>query len=395
MSRTSAERRRERSEWLERAESIGPALADLSEESTRLRTMAPAAVSALEDAGMFAIAVPVEVGGFDVHPATQVEVFEALASYDMSAGWVSFIQTESAASLGAKLPDGPGLQAVFADGIPRAVGLINPQGEARPENGGYRVSGKWNFGSGVRHCAWIIGASRLFDADGNPRLTSQGFPITAGCAIPQSSFEIEDNWDTIGLEGTGSCNFLLPRPVHVSTDYMTNSAAALRGSPWHHGPGVTYISPGHTGVALGGAKRALQLLATALTDRVRMGAKQSIADRGAFQRDYGEALARYGAARAYALDTLDGVVETLEAGNAISPAEDAEVRAMVAWVTDACVQVVRFAHHSSGGAAVFRDHPMQKVYRDITTASQHIYVAETAYERSGALHLNRAPATAW
>ena len=395
MSRTSPERRRERGQWLQRAEAVGPELAGLAAESARLRTMAPAAVSALEDAGMFAIAVPLEVGGFDVHPATQIEVFETLAAYDMSAGWVAFIQTESAASLGAKLPDGPGLQTIFADGVPRAVGLINPQGEARPDGDGCRVSGKWNFGSGVRHCSWIIASSRLIDPDGQPKLTSRGFPVTAGFAIPQSSFEIEDNWDTIGLEGTGSCNFALPRPVHVSPHFTTNSAKALRGSPWHGGPGVTYISPGHTGVALGGAKRALQLLNGSLTDRVRMGAKQSIADRGAFQRDYGEAVARYDAARAYALHTLDGVVETLESGAGMSATDDAKVRAMVAWVTDACLQIVRFAHRSSGGAAVFHHHPMQKVYRDITTASQHIYVAETAYERSGALQLDRTPSTAW
>ena len=176
---------------------------------------------------------------------------------------------------------------------------------------------------------------------------------------------------------------------------MVNSAKTLRGSAWHHGPGVTYISPGHTGVALGAAKRALDLLSTSLTDRVRMGAKASIADRGAFQRDYGEAVAKYEAARAYALSTLDDVVETLEAGRAMSATDDAKVRAMVVWVTDACVEVVRFAHHSSGGAAVFHGHPMQKVYRDLLAASQHIYVAETGYERSGALQLDRTPASAW
>lgn len=398
MSRTSPERRRERAEWLERAESIGPALAGLAAESTRLRTMCPPAVEALENAGMFAIAVPREVGGFDVHPATQIEVFAALAAYDMSAGWVAFIQTESAASLGAKIPDGPGLQTIFADGIPRAVGLINPQGEARPAADpadGCQVSGKWNFGSGVRHCNWIVGSCRLIDADGQPRLTSQGFPVTAGCAIPQAEFQLEDNWDTIGLEGTGSCNFWLEQPVPVAPGFMTNSAKALRGSPWHSGPGVTYISPGHTGVALGAAKRALDLLSSSITDRIRMGSKAGIADRGAFQRDYGEAAAKYAAARSYALSTLDGVVETLESGGRISATADAEVRAMVAWVTDACLDIVRFAHRSSGGSAVFHSHPMQKVYRDLTTASQHIYVAETAYERSGALQLNRPPASAW
>lgn len=67
---------------------------------------------------------------------------------------------------------------------------------------------------------------------------------------------------------------------------------------------------------------------------------------------------------------------------------------MVAWVTDACLEVVRFAHHSSGGAAAFRDHSLQHLLRDITVASQHIYVADSAYERSGAFRLGRDPAGA-
>lgn len=76
MSRTSPERQRERSDWIERAEAVGPALAEHADASAQARTLAPESVSALEDAGFFAMASPKEVGGFDVHPATQVEAFE-------------------------------------------------------------------------------------------------------------------------------------------------------------------------------------------------------------------------------------------------------------------------------------------------------------------------------
>ena len=66
---------------------------------------------------------------------------------------------------------------------------------------------------------------------------------------------------------------------------------------------------------------------------------------------------------------------------------------MVTWVTDACVDVVRFAHHTGGGAAAFSDSPLQRLLRDILVASQHIYVADSAYERTGAFRLGRRPAS--
>ena len=99
MSRTSPERQRERSDWIERAESV----------------------SALEGAGFFAMASPQEVGGYDIHPATQVEAFEQLASADVSGGWVAMIQAETPGMAGAHLRDGIGLDAVFGHGFPRVA----------------------------------------------------------------------------------------------------------------------------------------------------------------------------------------------------------------------------------------------------------------------------------
>ncbi len=80
-----------------------------------------------------------------------------------------------------------------------------------------------------------------------------------------------------------------------------------------------------------------------------------------------------------------------ERGEQISPADDARIRGMVTWVTDACLEIARFAQHAGGGAAAFETHPLQKVLRDLTAASQHIYVADSAYDRTGAFRLNQPP----
>ncbi len=387
MSRTSPERLRERSEWIERAEALQPAIAEHAPESTRLRTMAPPLVQTFADSGIFAMSSPREVGGFAVHPATQIEVFEALASADVSAGWVAMIQSETTSMVGAHLPDGPALATVFNDGseFPRVAGSANPEGRLAETEGGYQVEGRWSFASGIRHCNWALANALAPAADGPPKVF--------GCVLPVSGLEIEDTWHAMGLEGTGSCHYRTARPLPVSPDFLISfgGPSPSRGAPWHDLPTLASLSPGHTGIALGAARRALDLAAGQLADRVRFGAGSPILDRGAFQRDYAQARARLSAARAYALDTADQTVALLEQGSRIDESRSAQIRLMAAWVTDACVDIARFAHHSAGGAAAFQDNPLQQTLRDILTASQHVYVADTAYQRAGALLLDRKP----
>ena len=393
MSRTSTERQRERSGWIERAEALGPILSEHAAESAQAKTLAPASVAALEDAGFFAMASPQEVGGYDVHPATQVEAFEQLATADVSSGWVAMIQAETPGMAGSHLADGLGLDTVFGDAFPRIAGTANPQGLATAlPDGSFRLNGRWSFASGIRHCGWVLANSVVVKQDGSRPEPEDGLPPVIGSVVEQSSVVIEDSWDVMGLEGTGSCHYQM-HDVVVRPEFTTpfGGVHSNRGGPWFENPTITFLSPGHTGIALGSARRALDLLSGELTTRTRFGASGAIADRGAFQRDFGEIYCRYEAARAYAMSVLDDAMAFREAGGRTSPADDARIRAMVTWVTDTCVDVVRFAHHTGGGAAAFHDNPLQQVLRDILVASQHIFVADSAYERTGALRLGRKP----
>lgn len=393
MSRTSSERQRERSDWIERAEAVGPKLSEYADASAAARTLAPESVTALEDAGFFGMASPKEVGGFDVHPATQVEAFEQLAGADVSSGWVAMIQAETPGMAGSHLGDGIGLDTVFGDGFPRIAGTANPEGVATAlSDGSFRLNGRWSFASGIRHCGWVLANSVVLKEDGSRPSPDDGLPPVIGSVVEQSRVIVEDSWDVMGLEGTGSCHYQM-HDVVVDPAFTTpfGGVHSNRGGPWFVNPTITFLSPGHTGIALGSARRALELLNGEIGNRTRFGQAGSVADRGAFQRGYGEMSSRYEAARAYALSMLDEAMAWREAGEPTTPARDARVRAMVTWVTDACVDVVRFCHHHGGGAAAFTSSPLQRVFRDIIVASQHIYVADSAYERSGAFRLGRQP----
>ncbi len=391
MSRTSPERQQERSDWLERAESVGPTLAAQADASAQARTLALESVTALEEAGLFRMASPVEVGGFDVHPATQVEAFEQLASADVSSAWVAMIQAESSALAASHLPEGVGLETVFGDAFPRIASTANPEGVATAlPDGRFRLNGRWSFASGIRHCGWVLANAIVLKEDGSRPSRGGALPPVVGSLAPMEQVQVEDSWDVMGLEGTGSCHYQL-HDVIVERPFMTSFGGvhSYRGGPWFSNPTITFLSPGHTGIALGSAKRALELLSGEISNRTRFGQASTVADRGAFQRDFGEASCRYEAARAYALSTLDDAMAQREAGEPIEPSYDARIRAMVTWVTDTCVDVVRFAHHQGGGAAAFRDSPLQQALRDILVASQHIYVSDVAYERTGAFRLGR------
>ena len=388
MSRDSAIRQRERSDWLERAEAAAPVLADCADESARLRTLAPQAVQTLRDHGIFAMAGIPELGGHDVHPATQVEVLETLAAADLSGGWIAMIQTHIGAIAGARLPDGPALDALFGDGYPSVAGTANPEGQARADTDGqfrqFRLSGRWSFASGIRHCDWVMAGAIRTDLDR---------PAPISFALSTQDVEIEDSWHVIGLQGTGSCHYRIDDADGLAVDPAFQIGArpdgsAWRGGRWHSAPTWAFVGPGHCGIALGAARRALQIAAES-AERQRFGQARAVADRAAFQRDYGQAAARYAAARAYALAVFDDAVDLCDAGQPVTPAGEAAIRAAGVYVTDAALEIVRFTHRHGGGAAGFQGHPLEQLLRDISMAAQHIYCADTAYERHGAFLLNR------
>ncbi len=392
MSRTSSLRRKERRDWLERAEALHTVLADHAAESIRLRTLAPASVDALEQSGVFALSGAREVGGHALHPATQMEVFAELARADVSAGWCAMIQSMTTGLVSAHLSD-DALDAVFGPSYPRVAGTANPEGEARRCDGGQRLNGRWSFASGIRHCGWLLAGARQLDRDGQPLTTAAGAPRVHAVLAPTDALEIEDSWHVMGLQGTGSSHYRM-RDVFIPEAFELpfGGPNPRRGSAWFDLPTISFLCPGHAGVPLGAAQRALELLRDAAA-RTRFGATGPIAERGAFQRDYGIASHRWEASRAHAIETLEWAMAKREAGEPITAADDARLRGMVAWVTDTCVEIVRFAHHSLGGAANFEEHPMQQLLRDIQAASQHIFVADLAYERSGAARLNPLPRT--
>ena len=169
-----------------------------ADEAEALRTLPQASVNALRESGLFTLKLPAVLGGAEADPVTQVEVIEAVSYIDPSAGWNLMIGA-GGLSLCAFLPD-EAIEQMFHGGrIPTLAGAIMP-GRAVPVDGGYRVTGRWSWASGIRHAEWV-GAHVLVERQGgNP-------PESRFAILSAADVEIHDTWHVAGLKGTGSCDF--------------------------------------------------------------------------------------------------------------------------------------------------------------------------------------------
>ena len=162
-------------DWVARAEDLRGEIERLADSTDQRRTLDPEAVELLRDAGLFSIAAPSAVGGAELDPVTQTKVFEAFCAADGSTGWCLLIGSTSIGLLSTYLPD-EAIEEVF-DGphFPIAAGSLQPTGRAEREDGGYRVNGRWKFGSGILHSQWVL-ANTVIHKDGKPETTAEGFP---------------------------------------------------------------------------------------------------------------------------------------------------------------------------------------------------------------------------
>ncbi len=107
-----------------------------------------------------------------------------------------------------------------------------PGGVAVPVDGGYRMTGRWQFSSGTDHCDWIFLGAMIGDNDGKPIMPPVGLHVI----LPRSDYTIvEDSWDVVGLRGTGSKDiivkdaFIPDYRVMKAQDVMDGTAAKEYG----------------------------------------------------------------------------------------------------------------------------------------------------------------------
>jgi alkylation response protein AidB-like acyl-CoA dehydrogenase len=308
-------------------------------------------------------------------------VIESLSHANPAAGWCAMVGSTSVGMPGAFLPQ-EAVEQMFPGGrIPMCAAVAMPIGRMEIVDGGYLLSGRWPFGSGVRHSEWIAAGATVMRGE-TPEVRMMVFPT--------ASAQIHDNWQVAGLEGTGSCDFSVARLfVAEAFSWERQNGPPMRGGPLYHIDHPGFVANEHAGFAIGLGRRALASFTEREVAKSRgyTGNNASLAARPAIQQMIGRAELRLRAARALAIEINDAAWRTVCAGDIPSNRLQGEMRAVATHCTDVALDVVTEAFRYSGGGAIYRKNILQQCLRDMNVAAQHLMVSEIAYENLGQMIL--------
>lgn len=323
----------------------------------------------ITEAGIWGLRVPKAFGGAEVDARTYIEVIEELSYADGSTGWV--VMAAGFAG-GGGIGLGASAQKRIYDGNEGIVAAaqISKLGKAKRVDGGYRVSGEFQFGSGSRYSSWFGGAFAVED-DGKPVLKDDGTPLALYCITSRDKIRLHGNWDVFGLAATGSYDFEFVDQV-IPDDWVVG----LPGHPEVGGPTLKIgVSMGHVSWALGTGKRALDEIYS-LAKQKRRFQRSTLIDQPVFQRQYGEHLTAMKAARELVFKVYDDWTAAAAAGP-VGIEVKAQARLAACWATEVAHKAAQFAFFSAGSDGVRNrdgNNPLQRVFRDVQTGATHRHI---------------------
>ena len=328
---------------------------------------------------MFALKLPAELGGAEADPVTQIEVIETMADIEPSVGWCMFIGATSIGWPGAFLPEESLSKVFVGDHIPHVAGVGGVRGRGVAVEGGYEVSGRFQFASGMGHAEWLVGGAAIQDEAGET-VEQRAF------LVPVSDAVNHENWQVAGLKGTSSGDFSLDAlfvPKEMTWDWQDLAQGhPQRGGPIFHLGMPSFTANEHASFSLGVGRRCLDLIVEMAQSKRRGFGPVStlIGDRAVFQRFVGQADLRLRAARGLVMQLHEQAYQEVCAGRSIEPRLATELRAAGVLATDTAVDVATQSMRYGGGSALFLTNMLQRCFRDVVASGQHFAVSDAAYE---------------
>jgi alkylation response protein AidB-like acyl-CoA dehydrogenase len=355
---------------VERVRAVAPLVASRSFEAETLRRPVDEVIDALKTTGVFRSFVPARYGGYEIDLSTYVDIGLAVSRADPSMGWITTFYMEHNWLLtlfAVELQD----EIFGAQPYVLAPGTVNPSGSAvLLDDGTYRLSGHWQFATGVCHADWAFLSGKIEGGDAN--LPRQFF-------VPLDDVVVKDTWYVDGMAATGSRDIIATDvivPEHRVSLAPPPHVFAQPGAPYlERLPIPPFLSLTAAIPAIGAAQRALELFEERLFGRVMFGTKRTQRARVPTQVrlanlqvevDFAETLLRAIAARIQA--HADGQID-------LDLLAQLRLRLAIAHVVRRCRDVIRDVLASSGASAHYLDHELQRLHRDI-----HMICAHTVFD---------------
>jgi alkylation response protein AidB-like acyl-CoA dehydrogenase len=373
------------------ARALAPAIRAQRVEIERDRSLPVPLVKQMADAGLFSLWLARSLGGPELTTVDYFRVIEELSRADGAVGWCALVAA-GYSRLSGYLDDAVARE-VFGDGSVVVAGTINPTGRAVAVPGGFKVTGQWSYGSFIQHSAWTVGSSIIVE-DGAPRRGPDGAPDMRLMLFPTSAVEIIDTWRVGGLRGTGSHDFRVADLfVPEERAIAAFTAKPVRPGTLYAAPFITVFAMALATAPLGIARAAIEAFVELAEGKTPIGASSKLRDKASAQADVGKAEALVRSARAFLIDELRGIWDTVAAGEMPSVPQRAVARLAAAQAASASAQAVDLIYNAAGGTALYETSLIERCFRDVHATTQHVGIASANFEISGRVLLGLDPGT--
>jgi 3-hydroxy-9,10-secoandrosta-1,3,5(10)-triene-9,17-dione monooxygenase len=353
--------------------SLLPGIAARSAQADRDCRLPDDTIAELADAGVFRMLQPKRYGGMESEPARFYEVVRAIAAACASTGWVSGVLGVHPWQLG--LFDVRAQDEVWgADPRTLAASSYAPLGRLTPVDGGFRLSGRWGFASGVAHVSWCLLGAVIVGAEGRP----VDFMTVL---VPASDYRVEQVWDVVGLRGTGSDDVIVQDVFVPEHRTMRNyEQAQLRGpgqkvntGPLYRLPFATIFTSAVAAPVIGAVTGCYDRYLERMRDRSRL----SLGG-GRFAED---PFAQVAVARAASqldaavLQTDRNVAEAWAHASASRPIPSElrlRVRRDQVMGVERAIEAVDLLFKTAGGNSLRSGDPVERAWRDAHAGSVHV-----------------------
>jgi indole-3-acetate monooxygenase len=363
------------------ARALAPTIKAARVDIERERQLPRALVEAIGDAGLFALWLPKAFGGPELNLADYIRVIEELARADGSAAWCATVAACYSRIAGYLQPEIA--REIFDSGRTVLAGTINPTGKAFAVDGGYRVTGRWAYGSGILHSTWTLGICIAHDRQG-PRRASGGAPDIRLTIFPTSAAEVIDTWHVSGLRGTGSHDYRVA-DLFVRDDHSIScfDAKPLQRGTLYAIPMITVLSVAIAAVPVGIARTAIDAAVELAQVKTPFRSSLLLRDRATFQAAVGRAEALWGSARSFLLATVSDLWDEVSSGAAASIRRRASVRLACTQAAQSAAQAVDLMYNAGGGTSLYESSRLERCFRDVHACTQHIATSTDSYEAAG------------
>ncbi|KQN42594.1 flavin-dependent monooxygenase [Pseudomonas sp. Leaf48] len=375
------EKTQDERDLLERARSLVPALKARTAQADKDLKVPVESVVQLQSAGLLRALQPRAFGGYEVDPRTFFEIQTILAEGCMSTAWIYGVMGVHPWQL-ARYPI-EAQREVWADDHDALIcSTYMPAARVMVVEGGYRISGRWGFSSGSEHCQWVF-LGGILPADGELAAEHGTF------LLPRSDYQIERNWDVLGLRGTGSHDIVVEDifvPAHrvQRTNNWTLEATPgrlINTNPIYAIPFAQVFSRAVSTSAIGALQGAINEFRDNAAKHIgKHGART--ADDPVAQTAVAEAMVTVDSLRLVLERNYEHLMSLARAGEYPDTETRLLYRYQSAYVTNICAERANDLLRSMAASGLYNTNPVARLFRDLHQARGHIANNYLAYGRS-------------